>query len=191
MGYEYLYLGQVRACRCSLIRFSLNWFDTRKQGLRQLQARLWIKQKSMLHHYLPWALPVCALSDGRADQWWVGFGQVIAGCFTSKTSSHCGQERGKSYTVFYHQGIKICQKTFLFLHAIRYGRFKAIKEWQPESIKGGARSWDWALKRSRMWCISLWTMLVCMCVVRWGEWVSEWVSEWMCMCVQEREGERD
>jgi hypothetical protein len=57
----------------------------------------------------------------------VVMGQVMAGCFTGETSSHRGQERGKSYTVFYHQGAKICQKTFLFLHTIGYGRFKAIK----------------------------------------------------------------
>ena len=57
----------------------------------------------------------------------VVMGQVMAGCFAGETSSHRGQDRGKSYTVFYHQGVKVCQKTFLFLHGLGYSRFKAIK----------------------------------------------------------------
>ena len=57
----------------------------------------------------------------------VVMGQVMAGCFSGETSSHCGQERGKSYTIFHHNGKRICQKTFLFLHTMGYGRFKAIK----------------------------------------------------------------
>ena len=54
-------------------------------------------------------------------------GQVMADCFSGETSSHCGQERGKSYTIFHHNGMRICQKTFLFLHTMGYGHFKAIK----------------------------------------------------------------
>ena len=57
----------------------------------------------------------------------VVMGQVMAGCFSGETSSHRGQERGKSYTIFHHNGKRICQKTFLFLHTMGYGRFKAIK----------------------------------------------------------------
>ena len=57
----------------------------------------------------------------------VVMGQVMAGYFTAEISSYREQERGKFYTVLYHKGIKICQKTFLFLHAIGYGCFKAIK----------------------------------------------------------------
>ncbi|MCG8625844.1 MAG: hypothetical protein MJE68_28090 [Proteobacteria bacterium] len=50
----------------------------------------------------------------------VVMGQVMAGCFSGKTSSHRGQERGKSYTLFHHNGARVCQKTFLFLHGISY-----------------------------------------------------------------------
>ena len=50
--------------------------------------------------------------------------QVMAGCFSDETSSHRGQERGKSYTMFHHNGVRVCQKTFLFLHIMGYGRFK-------------------------------------------------------------------
>ena len=58
----------------------------------------------------------------------VVMGQVMAGCFSGETSSHRRQERGKSYTcMFHHNGMRICQKTFLFLHTMGYGRFKAIK----------------------------------------------------------------
>ena len=57
----------------------------------------------------------------------VVIGQVMAGCFSGETSSHRGQERGKTYTMFHHNGIRICQKTFLFLHTMGYGCFKAIK----------------------------------------------------------------
>jgi hypothetical protein len=57
----------------------------------------------------------------------VVMGQVMAGCFSGEISSHRGMERGKSYTVFHHNGVRICQKTFLFLHTIGYWRYKAIK----------------------------------------------------------------
>ena len=57
----------------------------------------------------------------------VVMGQVMAGCFSGETSLHRGQQRGKSYTTFTHQGQRICQKTFLFLHTMGYWRFKAIK----------------------------------------------------------------
>ena len=57
----------------------------------------------------------------------VVMGQVMAGCFSAEKSSHRGQERGKSYTIFHHKGARICQKTFLFLHTMGYWRFKAIK----------------------------------------------------------------
>ena len=70
----------------------------------------------------------CQVSELTHDELGlVVMGQVMAGCFAGETSSHQWQERDKSYTVFYHQGVKICQKTFLFLHGIGYGRFKAIK----------------------------------------------------------------
>ena len=55
-------------------------------------------------------------------------GQVMVGCFSRKTSSHRGQERGKTYTMFHHNGMRICQKTFLFQHTMGYGCFKAIKD---------------------------------------------------------------
>ena len=55
----------------------------------------------------------------------VVMGQVMAGCFSAETFR--GQERGKSYTLFHHNGRRICQKTFLFLHTIGYWRFKALK----------------------------------------------------------------
>ena len=57
----------------------------------------------------------------------VVMGQVMAGCFSGETSSHRGQERGKSYTMFQHNSVRVCQKTFLFLHTMGYRRFKAIK----------------------------------------------------------------
>ena len=57
----------------------------------------------------------------------VVMGQVMAGCFSRETSTQRGQQRGKSYTMFYHNGARICQKTFLFLHTMGYWRFKAIK----------------------------------------------------------------
>ena len=57
----------------------------------------------------------------------VVMGQVMAGCFSGETSSHRGQQRGKSYTMFYHNGSRICKQTFLFLHTMGCWRFKAIK----------------------------------------------------------------
>ena len=55
----------------------------------------------------------------------VVMGQVMAGCFSSETFRK--QERSRSFTIFHRNGARICQKTFLFLHTMGYGRFKAIK----------------------------------------------------------------
>ena len=55
----------------------------------------------------------------------VVMGQVMAGCFSSETFRK--QESSRSFTIFCHNGARICQKTFLFLHTMGYGRFKAIK----------------------------------------------------------------
>ena len=55
----------------------------------------------------------------------VVMGQVMAGCFSAETFRK--QERSKSFAVFHHSGTRICQKTFLFLHAMGYSHFKAIK----------------------------------------------------------------
>ena len=57
----------------------------------------------------------------------VVMGQVMAGCYSGETSAHRLQERGKTYTVFHHQGARICKKTFLFLHCMSDMRFKSIK----------------------------------------------------------------
>lgn len=53
--------------------------------------------------------------------------QVMAGCSTGKNLSRGNDDRNHSHTTFHHHGIRICQKTFLFLHGIGYWRFKAIK----------------------------------------------------------------
>ena len=81
--------------------------------------------KISLEHFRSVRCQMVELTHDELDL--VVLGQVMSGCFTGETSSHRGQERGKSYTIFHHQGSKICQKTFLFLHGIGYGRFKAIK----------------------------------------------------------------
>ena len=55
----------------------------------------------------------------------VVMGQVMVGCFSAETFRQ--QERTRSFTIFHHNGIRICQKTFLFLqawatHALRPSR---------------------------------------------------------------------
>ena len=51
----------------------------------------------------------------------------MAGCFSVEISSHRGKERGKSYAIPHHNGARICQKTFVFLHTMDYWLYKAIK----------------------------------------------------------------
>ena len=51
----------------------------------------------------------------------------MAGCFTGETSAQYGQQRGKTYTAFYHNSVRICKKTFLFLHCMSDKHFKSIK----------------------------------------------------------------
>ena len=68
----------------------------------------------------------CQMADLTHDELdLVVMGQVMAGCFSSAT--FWKQERSKSFTIFHHNGARICQKTFLFLHTMGYGRFNAIK----------------------------------------------------------------
>ena len=69
----------------------------------------------------------------HAALYMVVMGQVMA--FTNRSrntlhsSKHCHpyKEREKNNTTFYHQGLRVCRKTFLFLHNIGEFRFKAIK----------------------------------------------------------------
>jgi len=99
----------------------------------------------------------------------VVMGQVMAGCFAGETSSHRGQERGKSYTVFYHQGVKVCQKTFLFLHGIGY---KAIKgshltrgvAARTHENKGKSTKWHLTLKEIQDMVQFIMVQFVCVCV---------------------------
>ena len=68
----------------------------------------------------------CQMADLTHDELdLVVMGQVMAGCFSAVTFRQ--QERSRSFTVFHHNGRRICQKTFLFLHTMSYTRFKAIK----------------------------------------------------------------
>ena len=68
----------------------------------------------------------CQMADPTHEELdLVVMGQVMAGCFSAETFRK--QERSRSFTIFYHNGTRICQKTFLFLHTMGYGRFKAIK----------------------------------------------------------------
>ena len=53
--------------------------------------------------------------------------QVMAGCSTADSSLSQNRQRTQTHTTFHHNGDRICQKTFLFLHAMGYWRFKAIK----------------------------------------------------------------
>jgi len=57
----------------------------------------------------------CQMADLTHDKLdLVVMGQVMAGCFSADTFHN--QERSRSFTVFHHNGSRICQKTFLFLH---------------------------------------------------------------------------
>ena len=56
----------------------------------------------------------CQMMDLTHDELdLVVMGQVMVGCYIGEDR---GWERGKTYTVFHHQGARICKKTFLFLH---------------------------------------------------------------------------
>lgn len=61
-------------------------------------------------------------------------GQIMAHCYQSTTlqghhtSSTSSEERKTTYGQFYHQGQRVCQRTFLFLHNISLKRFKNVKK---------------------------------------------------------------
>ena len=74
-------------------------------------------------HYRSVRCQMADLSHDELDL--VVMGQVMAGCFLAETFRK--QDRSRSFTTFHHNGTRICQKTFLFLHAMSYTRFKAIK----------------------------------------------------------------
>ena len=65
----------------------------------------------------------CQMADLTHDE--LDLGQVMAGCFLAETFRR--QERSRSFTCFNHNGSRICQTTFLFMHTMGYSRFKAIK----------------------------------------------------------------
>lgn len=59
-------------------------------------------------------------------------GQIMAMTSTSDLTRHSITHRKKenrqlSYTSFYHHGLRICRKTFIFIHGISEWRFKALK----------------------------------------------------------------
>ena len=60
-------------------------------------------------------------------------GQLSAFTFASEQTRrmteyrHPSQSRQHSYTTFTHRGLKVCRKTFLFLHSISEKRFKNLK----------------------------------------------------------------
>ena len=145
-----------------------------------------------LEHFRSVRCQMAELTNDELDL--VVMGQVMAGCFTGEISSHRGQERGKSYTVFYHQGVKICQKTFLFLHAIGYGRFKAIKASyltrgvaaRVHGNKGRSTKWRLSFKEIQdvvQYVMNYAGVYVCSDTCR--------ESERLCVCVRERERERE
>ena len=76
-----------------------------------------------LDHYWSVHSQMAELSYDELD--WVTMGQFKAGTFDDST--FLSKERKKGYTFFFHHGVRICQKTFLFLHTIEYSRFKAVK----------------------------------------------------------------
>ena len=76
-------------------------------------------------HYRSVRCQMTELTHDKLDL--VVMGQVMAGCYSGETSAHRGRERGKTYTVFHHQGARICKNTFLFLHCMSDMRFKSIK----------------------------------------------------------------
>ena len=77
--------------------------------------------------------------------------QVMAGCFAGETSSHRRQERGKLYTIFHHNDVRVCQKTFLFLHT--YHGILALQSHQGQlhgKWTGGQGPWQHAGKRKQL-----------------------------------------
>ena len=45
----------------------------------------------------------------------------------TSTLKHPVRERARVHTMFYHQGLPVCRKTFLFLHGVGEFRYKAVK----------------------------------------------------------------
>lgn len=60
-------------------------------------------------------------------------GQLSAFCFSGEqtvratSQRHPSEARQHTYTMFWHKGVKVCRKTFLFLHTCSEKRFKNIK----------------------------------------------------------------
>ena len=78
-----------------------------------------------IKHFCSVRCQMAELTHDKLDL--IFMGQVMAGCFSGETSSHRWKDRGKSYYVFHHNGVRICQKTFVILHTICFWRYTAIK----------------------------------------------------------------
>ena len=69
----------------------------------------------------------------RAELDLVLLGQLSAFTFSGEqtvratTQRHPSDSRQHSYTIFWHRGLKVCRKTFLFLHTISEKRLKKLK----------------------------------------------------------------
>ena len=84
-----------------------------------------------IDHYLEFRGQCKELTRAELDM--VLLGQLSAFTFTSEQTvratlqRHPSEGRQHSYTMFWHRGLKVCRKTFLFLHTISEKRFKNLK----------------------------------------------------------------
>ena len=83
-----------------------------------------------LEHYQSLRTTFTEMSHDELDLFVMG--QIMAHCYQSNTlqghHSSSPEQRKTTYGQFYHQGQRVCQRTFLFLHNIGLKRFKNIKK---------------------------------------------------------------
>ena len=85
-----------------------------------------------VEHYKSLRAALSEMSHDELDLFMMG--QIMAHCYQSTTlqghhtSSTSPEQRKTTYGQFYHQGQRVCQRTFLFLHNIGLKRFKNIKK---------------------------------------------------------------
>lgn len=83
-----------------------------------------------VEHYQSLRATFAEMSHDELDLFVMG--QIMAHCYQSTTlqghhSSSASEQRKITYNHFYHQGHRVCQRTFLFLHNVGLKRFKNIK----------------------------------------------------------------
>lgn len=78
-----------------------------------------------VEHYLSLRCAFAEMTHDELDL--IVMGQIMATCLPSSSADSSSVEKTRNIMKYYHQGVAVCRRTFLFIHNIGLKRFKNIK----------------------------------------------------------------